>query len=158
LTAHIKNLRFSCFYQINVISSLSLSISLSLKFYNKVDSGFLWNHIFCCYSTIQQGAVTDLSRTISNRRLRLFYFIKLYFKSELFDLYLTAEIQNRVKLCAKSTAGNPDPISISINRCQSSIEFQQHTPGCEVWRKETPFFLNKESPAHLLLWVERSMD
>jgi hypothetical protein len=139
LTAHIKNLRFSCFYQINVISSLSLSISLSLKFYNKVDSGFLWNHIFCCYSTIQQGAVTDLSRTISNRRLRLFYFIKLYFKSELFDLYLTAEIQNRVKLCKKhSRKSRSDfyfykPMSI-INRVSTAYS--------RVWgmKKRNSFF------------------
>jgi hypothetical protein len=30
---------------------------------------------------LQQGDVTDLGRLISNRRLRSFYFIKLYIKS-----------------------------------------------------------------------------
>jgi hypothetical protein len=57
----------------------------------------------------QQGApaVTDFSRPISDRRLRPFYFIKLYFKFELSDFYLTDEIQTRVKLRAKSTTGNP---------------------------------------------------
>jgi hypothetical protein len=58
---------------------------------------------------LQQGAVTDLGRPISDRRLRSFYFIKLYLKSEPSDLYPTAEIQNHVKLRAKSTTGNPDP-------------------------------------------------
>jgi hypothetical protein len=33
----------------------------------------------------------------------------LYFKSKPSDLYLTIEIQNRVKLRAKRTAGNPNP-------------------------------------------------
>jgi hypothetical protein len=46
---------------------------------------------------LQHSAVTDLDRSISDQRLRLFYFIKLYFKSKLFDLYLTFEIQNRVQ-------------------------------------------------------------
>jgi hypothetical protein len=55
----------------------------------------------------QQHVVTDLDRPISDQWLRLFYFIKLYFKSKSFDLCLTAEIQNRAKLRAKSTAGNP---------------------------------------------------
>jgi hypothetical protein len=50
-----------------------------------------------------QGAVTNLGCPISDQRLRSFYFIKLYFKYEPSDLYLTTEIQNRVKLCAKST-------------------------------------------------------
>jgi hypothetical protein len=52
------------------------------------------------------AAVTDLDRLIFDRRLKLFYFLKLYFKFELFDLYLTVEIQNQVKL--RSTTGNPD--------------------------------------------------
>jgi hypothetical protein len=54
--------------------------------------------------------VTDLRRPISDRRLRLFYYIKLYFKSEPSDLYLMAKIQNHVKLRAKSTVENPDPV------------------------------------------------
>jgi hypothetical protein len=58
---------------------------------------------------LQQGVVTDFGCLIFVRRLRSFYFIKLYFKSEPSDLYLTAEIQNRVKLRAKSMAGNPYP-------------------------------------------------
>jgi hypothetical protein len=57
----------------------------------------------------QQGAVTDLDRSIFDERLKSFYFIKVCFKSELFDLNLTAEIQNRVKLHAKITAENPKP-------------------------------------------------
>jgi hypothetical protein len=59
---------------------------------------------------LQQGAVRNFDYPISDRRLRLFYFIKLYFRYELSDLYLTVEIQNHVKLCAKRTTGNPDPI------------------------------------------------
>jgi hypothetical protein len=58
---------------------------------------------------LQQGTVADLGCPIFDRRLRSFYFIKLYFKSELSDLFLIAEIQKRVKLYAKSTAENSDP-------------------------------------------------
>jgi hypothetical protein len=56
----------------------------------------------------QQGVVTDLGRLIYDRRLRSFYYIKLYFKSELSDLYLTVKIQNRMKLRAKIQQ-NPQP-------------------------------------------------
>jgi hypothetical protein len=54
-------------------------------------------------------AVIDFGRPISDRRLRSFYYIKMYFKFEPSHFYLTAEIQNHVKLRAKSTVENPDP-------------------------------------------------
>jgi hypothetical protein len=40
----------------------------------------------------QPVAVTIFGCSIFDRRLRSFYYIKLYFKFELFDFYLTAEI------------------------------------------------------------------
>jgi hypothetical protein len=66
----------------------------------------LMSSILCCYVydsesdflLLQQGAVTNSGRLISDRQLRLFCFIKLYYKFEPSNLKLVIRINYNVKL------------------------------------------------------------
>jgi hypothetical protein len=65
------------------------------------------------FPLLQHLAVIDLSRPISDRRLRSFYSIKLYFKSKPSDLKSTSMINYCVQLCYYWTSWNLNSMSLT---------------------------------------------